>query len=340
MPHRILERVKNYYRTLGVNSSATAEEIRRAYRVLARRYHPDLNPGKSTEDKFKEIAEAYGVLSDPKQRKSFDSEFDQAQQHAAGVKLKGYGGSFTRATERFHKAKTENFGKVRPEDSPKAGTQPHPPEAPPSADPIGSARDFFRRTLEKLTPSQPHRKGSVSKVSIIEVSLTVNEAIKGTRKTIEIAEPEGERKVSVQLPAGVRSGDVVRLRNKKSPEEDLVLVVRVASHPTLTLHSKGLVVELPITVREAMLGASITTPTLDDPVVLKVPPGSQSGTELRLRERGVTNRDGSRGDLFFRIVVRVPTAPEAVGVREAVDNLERYYEGPVRPASAKTLLDL
>lgn len=332
--------MKNYYRTLGVNSSATGEEIRRAYRVLARRYHPDLNPGKNTEDKFKEIAEAYGVLSDPKQRKSFDSEFDLAKQHAAGVKLKGYGGSFSRAADRFHKSKTENFGNVRPETPPTNNPQPPSADAPHSADPIGSARDFFRRAFGKISPPTGQRKAAVSKVSIIEVSLTIHEAIKGTRKTIEIAEPEGERKVSVQLPAGVRSGDVVRLRNKRSPEEDLVLVVRVASHPTLTLQAKGLVVELPISVREALLGASITTPTLEDPVVLKVPPGSQSGTELRLRERGVTNRDGSRGDLFFRLMVRVPTAPDAVGIREAVDNLERYYESPARPASAKTLLDL
>jgi DnaJ-class molecular chaperone len=150
------------------------------------------------------------------------------------------------------------------------------------------------------------------------------------KKTVEIEEPAGTRKLSVAIPPGVRSGSVIRLRAKNSPTEELVLIVRVASHPFIAMQPRGIVVEVPVSVQEAVFGASITVPTLEDPVSIKIPPGTQSGQEVRLRERGVHHREGARGDIFYRILIAVPGSPEAVGLREKVGELEAYYGGGVR----------
>jgi curved DNA-binding protein len=177
------------------------------------------------------------------------------------------------------------------------------------------------------------------KVSVLEVSITIKEAILGTKKTIEIVEPEGLRKVSVKIPPGVRNGSVVRLQGRGLPREDLVLVIRIAYHPYLSIHPKGLVVEIPVTVHEAIAGATIMVPTLEEPAAIKIPAGTNSGTELRVKEKGVPLKDGGRGDLFVRILVKIPEHPEAVGLKEKANELSLYYETPVRDGMPKSLLE-
>lgn len=342
----------NHYQTLGINSSATLQEIRRAYRILARRYHPDLNPGKSSEEKFKAVATAYSVLSDPALKEQYDIQLESAP---SGSARSAFGGpyenaqrAYQRARRRFDEEKLKSFGKGRPESEQQARPS---PESAPTRAPSGGLAEQLKiagKKLRGLWPFSAEKNGSmehdgtastVSRLSIIEVSVSIKDAITGIKKTVEIAEPEGTRKVSVRIPPGVRNGSVVRLRAKGSPGEDLVLVVRVASHPFLSIHNRGLVAEIPVTVQEAVVGASITVPTLEEPVILKIPPNAQSGLELRLKEKGMLQKDGTRGDLFFRLLVQVPESQHAVGIKEKVAELDKYYESPVRRTIPKSLLE-
>lgn len=338
--------MQNYYRILGLTSSATTDEIRRAYRILARRYHPDLNPGSKTEDRFKTIAEAYHVLSDPERKKQFDLELEAVERRS------GRSSSNTARARReagirkeFERRKYQEFGKQgnEPEQEPPRVHKPRP-EQPPSPPPTRALSMFFRRAADwwrqagstaqgKTTPRGP------SKISIIEVSVTVRDAILGMKKTVEIEEPTGSRKISVSIPPGVRNGSVVRLRARNNPEEEIVLIVRVASHPFISVQPKGIVVEVPVSVQEALSGASISVPSLDEPLTIRIPPGAQSGTEVRVKERGIRFRDGSQGDLFYRLMVRIPDAPQAVGLKEKAQALEEYYGGSVRAGFAAHLLD-
>lgn len=373
--------MENHYATLGLHNSATQEEIRRAYRILARRYHPDVNPGKASEEKFKSIAQAYDVLSDEKRKHAYDLELEQALRDKANMGFKAYQQAtkaHVSARKRFYEAKHQNFGKIDPEGEPSNGnaapaSAPPPPSQPGLADlwykakkaflgtpptqtqrarPSRATRPTVRAERPPSTPrpaeqhsnkerpiSQEMAQPSVLRISVVEVSVSLRDAVYGVRKTVEVSEPEGSRKISVNIPPGVRSGSVVHLRSKGTSAEDLVVVIRVASHPFLSMAPRGLVAEIPITVSEALNSASISVPTLDDPVVLKIPPGCQSGSELRLKGKGAIQKDGSRGDLFIRFLIMLPESPEAVGLKEKAQALEAYYEKQVRQALPKCLLD-
>lgn len=160
--------------------------------------------------------------------------------------------------------------------------------------------------------------------------MLVSEAILGMRKTVEVIDGESIRKISVRIPPGVRNGSVVRMRNKQSPGQELVLIIQVAHHTYISIEKRGIVVELPVTPEEALVGASIKVPTLEGPLMLKVPPGSQSGTYIRLRGKGVHYPKGDRGDLFYRVLIRIPEASSREGVVEAARFLSEGWNNSVR----------
>ncbi|MCO6430518.1 MAG: DnaJ domain-containing protein [Deltaproteobacteria bacterium] len=331
--------MQDHYKTLGVNSSATLDEIRRAYRILARRYHPDLNPGQENDNKFKAIAAAYGVLSDPKKRESYDMEYDRLQMSRLADKFKSYS-NFQHGGRRGG----TTFGQTPPESKSGANRQ----EEKRRKSSQGSWSKLLEKAKERFAwahgavkkpAAKPMVKGGPRSVSIIEVSVSIKDAVTGIKKTVEIPEASGARKVSVVLPAGVRSGSVIRMKQSSGGSEELVLIVKVASHPVLSIQPKGLVVEIPVSISEALFGASITLPTLDEPAVVKIPPGSQSGAEIRLKERGIKHKDGGRGDLVYRLMIRVPESNVAVGIKERADELEKYYEEPPRRHFPQSLLD-
>lgn len=324
--------MENYYEILGVNSSATPQELRRAYRILARRYHPDVNPGKASQEKFRLIASAYSTLNDPAKRRAYD------------LQLESYIQANARAGHKIYEANQKNGAAAsaakkrsgRPDRKAKEGGERVPKTS-------GIWGQLFGIRRDRLKPeAPPSRQGgrSVTKISILEVSVNIKDAIMGAKKTIEISEPDGPRKISIKIPSGVRNGSVIRLKGRTGLAEEIVLIVRVASHPFLSLHSKGLVVEIPISVNEAISGASITVPTLDEPMVIKIPPASQSGHEIRLKDRGILQRDGSRGDLFFRLMIKVPESADAIGIKEKAGELNSYYACPVRQSFPKALLEL
>lgn len=350
--------MENHYKTLGLNSSATPEEIRRAYRVLARRYHPDVNPGKTSEERFKVISEAYSILSDPDKRRAYDVEREHLERAHLNRQHQAYRrnqGEQFNARKKFYESKVDQFGKISPEQP---GTARAKGGDKPSAQPnlwqdIQNTWSRFKKRAQptqtqkpplnpgrRVTPGQPpETERAVNKISVIEVSVTMRDVIMGVKKTVEISEPEGIRKVSVRLPPGVRSGSVVHMRSRNNSAEDMVIIVRVASHPLLSNHTRGLVFEIPITIGEAIAGANVTLPTLDEPAVVKIPPGAQSGTEIRLKGRGIQQKDGSRGDLIYRLMIRLPDALNAIGLQEKASALAEYYGSPPRTDLPRTILE-
>jgi curved DNA-binding protein len=328
---------QNYYEILGINQSATADEVRRAYRILARRYHPDLNPGKSSEERFKQIALAYQVLNDPDRRRSHDSEVESAKKIRAGF------AAYERAQrQEFFKGpgyRTEGKSHQQTKRTYKAGT------SKPKIEPSQSQFNFLREGLTKLgsliskqrqnqgpkiAAGEPDSKKEVKTkhVSVVEMSVTSKEAIFGTKKSIEVSIGEQKKKISVRVPTGVKNGSILRISS--SEQEEFILIIKVAPHPILELSSKGLIINLPINISEALFGASIKAPGLDGEEVVSIPAGSQSGDEVRLIQKGIKFESGQRGDLFYLLLIQIPGSQQAVGIKEKIDSLSQYYESDLR----------
>lgn len=327
----------NYYQVLGINPLATPAEIRKAYRAQARKYHPDLNPGADAAERFKEVSVAYEILSDPKKRSSYDSTVMSNKKGAAGSSSEGASGGGQKVHQR---AAYRSYREQAQSVSQGAGSRGNGGKK--STHVQGNSQPGFATFLGRLegfwdTLSTPFKSGKsgvsesrnasgkdigVQSVSVMEVLVTVPEAITGINKTVEV---EGRRLV-MAVPAGVRTGSVIRLRSKKTRDEIIVLI-RLAPHPFLSIHPRGLVVEVPITVGEASSGAKIRVPTLEGEISLKVPRGTQSGREVCLKGKGIITKDGERGDIFYRMMIHIPEVEE---FEQIATSIERHYQNPIR----------
>lgn len=270
------------YATLGVKRDATAEEIRAAYRRLARQHHPDLNPGdRAAEERFKRANAANDLLGDPGKR----ARFDRGEIDASGQE---------RPPPRYYK----DF-----EEGPEAYASDSGYADMAEADDILAA--MFGRTRGFRMPG-----GDVAGTLAIGFLDAVNGATK------RLALPDGST-VDVTVPAGVRDGQVLRLRGKGrpgiggGPTGDLLVAIAVGTHPLYTRDGDDIRFELPVGVTEAVLGARVTVPTPAGEVVVTVPRGSNSGTVLRLRGRGVKRADGTAGDAFATLRLVLPDQPDA-----------------------------
>lgn len=340
----------NYYTILGLTNAATASEIRRAYRILARRYHPDLNPGEKNAETFKMVARAYATLSDPEQRQQYDAELEKHKEL--------FSSAFDRAHHAYRKNQASYAGAQEkksarrpapqpPPDQKEKGTAPQSPPKKPAGFQLGDLASRSRETIEKLRKKilrKDAKKGKsanqITQLALMEISVSIFEAIRGVRRTVELTDSDGKiRKISAHIPPGTRSGSIVRFRRKEDPGEEVILIIRVAHHPWLSMSPKGLTMEIPITVLEAVQGAKIQVPSLGDPLLVTVEAGVQSGNEVRLKGQGVFHKDGTRGDLFIRFLIKVPESPQAVGLREKCAALEPYYEQSVRKDLPRSLLD-
>jgi len=344
----------NYYKILGVTNGATASEIRRAYRILARRYHPDLNPGEENADTFKKIARAYAVLADPEQRQQYDSELEKDRESFFSAFDKAHS-AYRKNQESSSRARPRAEGerKAPPKQAEHKGAQAQEPrhKAPPKKPERGAgqldslasrSKETLRQLRHKLlrTKAEKGFEPKISQLSLMEVSISVMDAIRGIRRTVELTDAEGKtRKISAHIPPGVRSGSIVRFRRKEDPREEVILVIRVAHHPWLSMSPKGVTMEIPITVSEAIQGGKIQVPSLGEPLLVTVEPGMQSGNEVRLKGQGVFFKDGSRGDPFIRFLIKVPDAPGAAGLKERCQELDSYYGQPVRKGLPRSILD-
>jgi len=294
---------KDYYKILGVSKSASPEEIKKSYRKLAMKYHPDRNKGdKEAEAKFKDVSEAYAVLSNPEKRKQYDmfgsegfqSRFTQEdifRDVDFGSIFKEFGfGSGGRSQNIF----SQIFG--------------------------GMGQTHFRGGGSPFDSSFGSQRGRAHGVRgqdlVYELSLTLEEAATTTDKVISYnIEGTQQDGVSVKIPAGISTGKKLRLQGKGKaglyggPPGDLYIQIKVLEHPLFNRDGDDLILTREIKFSEAILGTDIEVPTIDEKTLrLKIPPGTQSNAKFRLKGYGMPHMNGSgRGDVYVKITIAVPT---------------------------------
>jgi curved DNA-binding protein len=296
---------KDYYTILGVNKSADADDIKRAFRQLARKYHPDVNPGDATaEAKFKEVSEAYEVLSDKEKRQKYD-QFGQYwnQASASSSWASGRSGGAGMGFDDFEFGRYGSFDAFINELLGRgAGGNPY-------GNPAGTGgRSPFG--FQTNVPGGGGAGGAGPQLDLeAPLSLTLSEAFNGVEKRLNI----GAESISVRIPAGAKQGSRIRVRGKGRPSPfgisergDLYLNVELAAHAFLKLDGDLLSCELPIAPDEAALGAAIAVPTLDGSVTMNIPAGIRSGQSLRLRGKGWKDTKGNRGDQMVKVMIMVP----------------------------------
>lgn len=274
---------KDYYKTLGVDKKASEKDIKKAYRQLARRYHPDKNPGDNTaEERFKEINEAYEVLSNTETRSKYDQlgnnyqRFRQTGGDPGGFDFTQWAGN---NPSQYQNVDLNNlFG--------------------------GEFSEFFNSVFGGGFGRKPNVQPLHRDIEqAVEISL--EEAFHGAARIL--VREDGER-LQAKIPAGADTGTKIRLRGKGAQGGDLYLVVRVLPHPVYTRDGDDLQAPIDVDVLTAVLGGQVTISTLTGPVKLKINPGTQSGQKIRLRERGMPKlqHKSQFGDLLVEVRVRVP----------------------------------
>lgn len=306
---------RDYYRTLGVDRNASAADIKKAYRRLARKYHPDVSKEPDAEKRFKEVAEAYEVLKDPEKRKLYDqlgSDWRAGQdfrpppgwEQGGGRRRAGAGAGsaeFGDFSDFFESVFGGGFG-GSPFEEVFGGTRARHGRAQGGGRAYGG---FARRGADRAA----------------RIAVSLEEAYHGASKTftVEDTEPDASgavrrqsRNLRVRIPAGVTNGQRIRLAGQGDPglggghRGDLLLEVHIAPHPTFHLRGRDVHLDLPVAPWEAALGATLKVPTLGGQVDLKIPPGSQSGRRLRLRGRGLPGKPP--GDQYVTLKIVNPPA--------------------------------
>ncbi|UOQ87618.1 DnaJ domain-containing protein [Agromyces endophyticus] len=290
---------KDFYQVLGVSKDASDAEIKKVYRKLARKYHPDQNPGDTAaEAKFKEISEANAVLSDPEQRKEYDA-----------IRAMGSGARFTAPGAGGQGGFDDVFGGMF---GGQGGGQRYTFQQGGGAEYDDLLSGLFGSGRFGTASGGYRGFGGPSKGRDVTASTTLDfiTATKGDQITLQTAEG---RPITVRIPAGVADGQKIRLRGKGHPSPDggeagdLILTVNVRKHPVFERDGLNLRVTVPVTFAEAALGATIQVPTLGgEPVKLKVAPGTPSGRVLRVKGRGVETKKGT-GDLLAVVQIAVPS---------------------------------
>ena len=284
---------EDYYKVLGVRRGASDDEIQKAYRDLARKYHPDLNPDDAkAKEKFQSVQKAYEVLSDTKQREMYDRFGSNYENMGGGGGPGGPGG-------------------INPEDidlsqifgggmGGGAGG--------------GGFADLFRQFSQggRTTRTRSTRQ-SKGKNLTHAVAVTFQTAVQGGELSVNIPRQGGRvDTITVKIPAGIEDGKSIRLKGQGAPSPtggpagDVMLKVNVHSHPSYQRRGNDLIVQVPITIAEAINGASVDVPTAKGVITLKVPKKSSSGKKLRIKGHGVAGKDGTSGDLYAELHIVLP----------------------------------
>jgi curved DNA-binding protein len=285
---------KDYYDTLGVSRGASAEEVKRAYRKLARKYHPDVSKEKNAEAKFKDLQEAYEVLKDPEKRASYDQlgrDYRPGQQFRPPPDWE----------QHFGRSGTHRFSD------------------------LNGFSDFFSSLFGG---AQGNAQGNAyaqpdEDAGLLEI--TVEEAFAGTRRRVTVLEVGRSKPVEVQVPPGVTDGQALRIGGAGRPA--LRFRIKVRPHALYSVNGKDVQIELPLAPWEAALGAKVAVPTLGGKVELTIPAGAQGGQKLRLRGRGMPA--SPNGDQFV-IIKLVTPAGDTREAREAYERMKRDFKFDAR----------
>ena len=285
---------KDYYDTLGVSRGASAEEVKRAYRKLARKYHPDVSKEKNAEAKFKDLQEAYEVLKDPEKRASYDQlgrDYRPGQQFRPPPDWE----------QHFGRSGTHRFSD------------------------LNGFSDFFSSLFGG---AQGNAQGNAyaqpdEDAGLLEI--TVEEAFAGTRRRVTVLEVGRSKPLEVQVPPGVTDGQALRIGGAGRPA--LRFRIKVRPHALYSVNGKDVQIELPLAPWEAALGAKVAVPTLGGKVELTIPAGAQGGQKLRLRGRGMPA--SPNGDQFV-IIKLVTPAGDTREAREAYERMKRDFKFDAR----------
>jgi curved DNA-binding protein len=280
---------RDYYNVLGVSKSASDEEIKRAYRKLAMKYHPDKNPNrKEAEERFKEINEAYAVLSDKEKRKQYDTFGAEGfrQRYTQEDIFRGFD---------FDEILSSLFGGRGKREFRYGGR---------GGFDFG---DFFGQTQDM--GRMPQKGEDV----LYELTISLEEAAFGGEKRISYQKNGKIEEISVKIPRGIPAGKKLRLAGKGGegrnggPSGDLYLQINIKEHPFFTREGNDLIVEKEINFSDAVMGTTVEVPTLEGKKIVKIPPGTQSSTKLRLKGLGIPSFQGEgKGDEYVKVIVKVP----------------------------------
>ena len=278
--------MKDPYETLGVERSASPDAIQKAYRRLAKKLHPDLNPGnKEAEERFKAVSAAYGLLSDADKR----AQYDRGEIDDTGAE---------KPRQRFYK------------DFASEAATGHPYENYSGFADFADSDDVLSELLRRGANVHVRARGEDVRYHL---PIEFLEAVTGATKRLTL--PDGKT-LDVTIPAGIQNGQVLRLRGKGRPgigdgePGDALVEITIKPHRFFAREGNDVYLDLPVTLSEAILGARITVPTPTGAVAMTVPKGSNTGTVLRLRGKGVLRRDGSHGDELVRLKVMLPEQPD------------------------------
>ena len=288
-----MQEVRNYYEMLGVTKNASSTEIKKAYRTLAIKYHPDRNLGnKAAEEKFKDINEAYEILSDQTRRVQYDQSITKQ--------------NFINKT----KSGFSNFGRNNGSGTARNGDRSRPRVDPQDYRPGTSKRERVVR--------RPARRDIEAKLT-----LGLDEAYRGGKRKIRL---EDGRSLDVDMPAKMFNGQRIRLKGQGIEGGDLYLKITVARHPFFDIQGENIYCQIPITPTEAILGSAIEVPTIDGLVKVSVPNGVRSGQRLRLANKGYFGKLGERGDQLVEIQIVTPKeiSPEEKELYQKLQELEEF----------------
>ena len=262
---------RDYYEVLGVSRDASPDEIKKAYRKLAVKYHPDKNPGNAAaEEKFKEASNAYEVLSDPKKRQIYN------QRGHAGVNDMGFHG-FTNTEDIF-----SNFGDIFGRTV------------------FGNFGDVFVDVFNRQGPGKPQAQAADMR---IKLTISFMEAVYGIEKQVNV---QGKN-IAIKIPAGIKDGQTLRLQGQGGRTSGALLVtISVEPHPDFKREGLDLITQVAIPFTLAALGGKVRVPTLTGQINLTIPHGNQSGSQLRLRGQGIVDSAGRKGDLRVLVQVEIP----------------------------------
>lgn len=311
--------MKDPYETLGVSRTASEDEIKKAFRTLAKKHHPDKHAGDAAaQKKFQEISGAYDILGDKEKRAQFDAGAIGADGNPRGFDPRAGG---------FRQGNPFGFGGGGGGGfDPRAGGFKFDFGEQP-----GGAAGFEDIFADLMGGGRRRGKTQATKGEDFSAAVTVSFAESASGGTRRIVLQNGEQ-LDVKIPVGVKDGQVVRVKGRGGagrsggPNGDILLTVSVAAHPAMTRDGNDIRMDLPVTLKEAVLGGKVPVPTLTGTVALSVPPNSNTGTLLRLKGKGIGAHGGSgAGDLYVRLVISLPEQPDE-SLREFLSRWPGNYD--------------